>query len=217
MVLYDYFRSTAAWRVRIALALKGVSVERRFVHLLRGGGEQKTPAYLEVNPAGLVPALALDDGTVLTQSLAIIEYLDTLSPESKVIPPEPVLAARTRAVALAIACDIHPLGNLRIGAYLENDLGHNAAEILAWRRHWIAAGFAAIETMIDPAPFCFGAAPTIADICLVPQLFNAARFGVAMDSYPKIRAVGMACSGHPAFCETHPDVQPDRQETSPAP
>lgn len=209
MVLYDYFRSSAAFRVRIALALKGISVERRFVHLLRDGGEQKQPAYLSRNPQGLVPALELDDGTVVTQSLAIIEYLEALQPEPRLIPADPVRAAQARAAALVVACDMHPLGNLRVLAYLQKELGQNAGAVETWRSHWVTLGFAALETLIRPDPFCFGPAPTIADICLAPQVFNAERFGVDLSAFPKVRAVAAACGEHPAFRAAHPAAQPD--------
>lgn len=212
MLLYDYFRSSAAFRVRIALALKGISVERRFVHLLRG--EQNEREYLAKNPQGLVPALALDDGTVLTQSLAIIDYLETLKPEPRLIPADPVLAAHARAAALAIACDTHPLGNLRVVSYLEKELGQNETAVLQWRRHWVGRGLEAVEALIRPAPFSFGPAPTVADVCLAPQLFYAERFGVDLAPFPKIRAVAAACAEHPAFRAAHPAVQPD---ASPAP
>jgi maleylacetoacetate isomerase len=207
MVLYDYFRSSAAFRVRIALALKGITVERRFVHLARG--EQRSAAYLAKNPQGLAPALELDDGVVLTQSLAIIDYLDQLAPQPALLPADPVEAARVRAVALAIACDIHPLGNLRVVAYLQNELGQDEAAALAWRRHWVAEGFAALDRMIAPAPFCFGPEPTLADVCLAPQVFYAERFGLDLAPSPNIRAAADACAAHPAFRAAHPSVQPD--------
>lgn len=217
MLLYDYFRSSAAYRVRIALALKGISVERRFIHLLRDGGEQKQAAYRAKNPQGLVPALELDDGTVLTQSLAIIDYLETLEPEPRFVPADPVRAARVRAAALAIACDTHPLGNLRVVSYLQEELGQSESAALQWRRHWVRLGLEAVEALIEPAPFCFSAAPTLADICLAPQLFYAHRFGVGLDAYPKIRAVGDVCAAHPAFLAAHPATQPDAAEAAAGP
>jgi len=209
MVLYDYFRSSAAYRLRIALALKGLSVERRFVNLLKDGGAQKSEAYRRINPQALVPALELDDGTVLTQSLAIIEYLDALQPEPRLIPADPVLAAKARAVALAIACDIHPLGNLRVLSYLQNELALGEEAVAAWRERWVCEGLAAIERLIAPAPFTFGAEPTIADICLAPQLFYAARYAISLEPFPRVRAVGEACDAHPAFRAAHPSSQPD--------
>ncbi len=215
MIFYDYFRSSAAYRVRIALAIKGISVERRFVHLLRG--EQKQPAYLAKNPQGLVPALELDDGTVLTQSLAIIDYLETLKPEPRLIPADPVLAARVRAAALAIACDTHPLGNLRVVEYLQERLGQSEPVVLEWRRHWVRVGLQAVEALIRPSPFCFTAQPTIADVCLAPQLFYAERFGVGLETYPRIGAVAATCVEHPAFLAAHPAAQPDAAEAAPGP
>ncbi len=215
MILYDYWRSTAAYRVRIALALKGFVVERRFVHLLRG--EQAGAAYRQKNPQARVPALELGDGRVLTQSLAIIDYLDAIRPEPRLTPSDPVRAANARAVALAIACDIHPLGNLRVANYLRDELKQGDMEVGAWRRHWIASGFEAIEAMIAPGPFCSGDTPTIADICLAPQVFSAERFGVPLEPYPKIRNVAAACATHPAFATAHPFAQPDAERTTPAP
>lgn len=209
MLLYDYFRSSAAFRVRIALALKGITVERRFVHLLRDGGEQKRPAYLSKNPQGLVPSLELDDGTVLTQSLAIIEYLETLQPEPRLVPADPVAAAQVRAAALVIACETHPLGNLRVLAYLERKLDQEKRAIEEWRAHWVTLGFEALEALIRPEPFCFGATPTLADVCLAPQAFYAQRFGIGLEAYPKVSAAVAACADHPAFRAAHPLAQPD--------
>lgn len=211
MILYDYFRSSAAYRVRIALELKGIAVERRYVHLVRGGGEQRLPVYLAKNPQGLVPALELDDGAVIPQSLAIIDYLEHLQPEPRIIPADPVLAAKARAVALAIACDIHPLTNLRVGDYLAAALGRRPQEIETWRRHWFETGLGAVEQMIAPGPYCFGAALTIADLCLAPQLFTARRFGAQLDHLPKILAVEAACLALPAFRAAQPSMQPDAE------
>ncbi len=211
MILYDYFRSSAGYRVRIALALKGLVIERRPIHLLRDGGEQKQNSYRRKNPQGLVPALELDDGTILTQSLAIIDYLDAIEPEPRLIPDDPTLAAKARAVALAIACDVHPLANLRVTRYLSEELKLDEKSCDAWRRHWMAEGLAAIETLIAPAPFCFGAQPTIADVCLVPQIFNARRFGLALEKMPNILAVDAACARLPAFRAAHPSAQSDAE------
>ncbi|HEY8160713.1 MAG TPA: maleylacetoacetate isomerase [Methylocystis sp.] len=211
MLLYDYFRSSAAFRVRIALGLKELSVQRRFIHLLKRGGEQNADEYRRKNPQGLVPALELDNGETLTQSLAIIEYLDALQPEPRLVPAEPVLAAKARAVALAIACDIHPLGNLRVLSYLRDELQQSEDAIAGWRTHWVREGLRAIEQLIEPAPFCFGAQPTIADVCLAPQLFYAARFSISLEAFPKVRAAGAACDAHPAFQAAHPSAQPDAE------
>lgn len=212
MILYDYFRSSAAYRVRIAIELKGLTVERRPVHLLRGGGEQRRPEYLAKNPQALVPALELADGTVLTQSLAIIEYLEALKPEPRLAPTDPVLAARVRAVALTIACDIHPLTNLRVTGFLGAELGQSPPALEAWRRHWfLKGGLEAVEQMISPGPFCFGAALTLADICLVPQLYAARRFATPLEHLPKILAAEAACAELPAFQAAHPSVQADAE------
>lgn len=210
MILYDYFRSSAAYRVRIALNLKGLAVEHRPVHLLRGGGEQKRPDYLAKNPQALVPILELDDGTKLTQSLAIIEFLETLQPEPRLIPTDAVLAARVRAVALAVACEIHPLNNLRVINYLESKLNQSREAVEEWRRHWmLTGGLEAIEQMIEARPFCFGPTPTLADVCLIPQLFAAQRFGTPLDDCPKILNVNATCLQLPAFRAAHPSRQVD--------
>ncbi len=212
MILYDYFRSSAAYRVRIALALKSIDVERHYIHLLRGGGEHRRSAYLAKNPQGLVPALELDEGTVLTQSLAIIDYLETLKPEPRLIPSDPVIAARARAVALTIACDIHPLTNLRVANYLETELKQGVAQFERWRQHWfLKGGLEAVEQMLAPAPFCFGAEPTIADVCLIPQLFNARRFSTPIEHLPKLLAVEAACAKLPSFRAAHPSKQADAE------
>jgi maleylpyruvate isomerase len=212
VILYDYFRSSAAYRVRIALELKGLPVERRYVHLLRDGGEQRRPDYLARNPQGLIPALELDDGAVLTQSLAIIEYLETLKPEPRLTPADPLVAAKARAVALTIACDIHPLTNLRVVDYLGAEMKQSPATLDDWRRHWfLKGGLEAIERMIAPAPFCFGATPSIADLCLIPQLFAARRFATPLAHLPKILAVDSACADLPAFRAAHPSAQADAE------
>jgi maleylpyruvate isomerase len=212
MKLYGYFRSSAAYRIRIALNLKGLAVEHIPVHLLRDGGEQKMPEYLARNPQGLVPALELDDGTILTQSLAIVEYLDTISPNPRLIPGDPVLAAKVRAVALAIACDIHPLNNLRVLNYLKHPFNHRQEEVDVWIRHWILeGGLNAVEQLIEGNGFCFGASPSLADCCLVPQLFNARRFNVNFDHLPKILRTEKTCATVQAFADAHPLRQADAQ------
>jgi maleylpyruvate isomerase len=212
MKLYTYFRSSAAYRVRIALNLKGIEAEQVPVHLTKDGGQQRMPAYLAKNPQALVPALELDDGTVLTQSLAIIEYLDQTKPEPRLIPTDPVMGAKVRAVALAIACDIHPLNNLRVLNYLKGPLGGSQADADAWYRHWVLeGGLQAVERLITGAPFCFGTAPTLADVLLVPQVANVRRFDVPIDHLPKILAAEAACTALDAFARAHPSRQPDSQ------
>ena len=211
MKLYSYFRSSAAYRVRIALNLKAVAVEQIGIHLLKDGGQHRQVSYLARNPQGLVPALELDDGTVLTQSLAIIDYLESIFPRPRLIPADPLLAAKVRAVALTIACDIHPLNNLRVLTYLKETLGRSQEEADAWYRHWILEGLAAVETLIDGERFCFGDQPSMADACLIPQVFNAQRYKVDISHLRKIEAVNRHCNELPAFIAAHPAQQPDAE------
>ena len=196
--LYTYFRSSAAYRVRIALALKGVAHEAIRVHLARNGGEQHSPAYRDKNPQGLVPAFELDEGTVLTQSLAIIEYLDETQPGPALLPADAVGRARVRAIAQGIACDIHPINNLRVLQYLGGQLGATQEQKDAWYHHWIATGLQGLEAMLAGHPdtdrFCHGDTPTLADCCLVPQLFNARRFNCPLDAYPTLLRIDAACA-----------------------
>jgi maleylacetoacetate isomerase len=211
MILYDFFRSSAAYRVRIALNLKGLEAERRFVHLRRG--EQRAPAYLELNPQGLVPMLVVG-GRRLTQSLAIIEYLDERHPLPPLLPQGDEDRAFVRAVALAIACDIHPIDNTRVLHLLEHTLGLGAEARDAWYRHWIDEGFRAIEALLatrSAGAFCAGETPTLADICLVPQVANANRFKMDLSPYPRIRAINAACLELAAFDRARPDKQPDAE------
>jgi maleylpyruvate isomerase len=209
--LYGYFRSSAAYRVRIALNLKGVAHEHTFVHLLRDGGWQTTPEYLARNPQGLVPALELDGGDVLTQSLAIIEYLDEVHPEPPLVPGDAVMRARVRAIAQAVACDIHPLNNLRVLKYLRHEMGQSKEAVDAWYRRWIVTGFAAIETMIGDDGYCISGQVTLADVCLVPQIFNARRYEIDLAPYPRLGKVEAVCGDIPAFAGAHPDQQPDAE------
>ncbi len=212
MKLYGYFRSSAAYRVRIALNLKNIAVEHVSVHLLKDGGQQKLPEHVARNPQGLVPALELDDGSLLTQSLAIIEYLDAIEPQPHLVPADPLAAAKVRAVALAIACEIHPLNNLRVLNYLKGELQHSQEEADRWYRHWVLeGGLNAVEQMLPGDAFCFGGSPTLADCCLVPQLFNARRFNVPLDHLPKILRAEQSCAAMPAFAEAHPARQADAQ------
>lgn len=212
MILHDYWRSSAAFRVRIALALKGLEPGRRYVHLRKG--EQRAPGFLARNPQGLVPVL--EDGPLtLTQSLAIIEYLEETHPKPPLLPARAAERAWVRAVALAVACEIHPLNNTRVLAWLERDLGLDEAARNRWYAHWVSEGLAAIEKMLaarpGPGPFCLGAAPTIAAVCLVPQVFNAWRFKVPVEPYPLVLAVVEECMKLPAFDLAQPSRQPDAE------
>lgn len=210
MKLYDYWRSSAAYRTRIALNLKGVSYDLREVHLIKGGGAQKTADYRAKNPQGLVPALQLENGVVLSQSLAIIEYLEETIPTPPLLPADAVGRAQVRAMAAHIACDIHPLNNLRVLNYLKGPLGHDQAAVDAWYRHWIAEGFSALETQAKGhgGSFLYGAEPTLADICLVPQMFNARRFNCDLTPYPTLVEIDGRCQRIDAFARAHPDRQP---------
>ncbi|GIK80626.1 MAG: maleylacetoacetate isomerase [Alphaproteobacteria bacterium] len=211
MKLYSYFRSSAAYRVRIALELKQLSCEMQSIHLTRDGGRQWSAQYRAVNPQARVPALALSTGEVLTQSLAIIEYLDEVYPDPPLLPAEAVQRAQVRAAAQLVACDIHPLNNTSVLNYLKGTLGHDQATVDAWYRNWILLGFDALEAVIRPGPYAFGAHVTMADLCLVPQVFNARRFKVPLDDYPKITAVEAACLALPAFDKARPENQPDAE------
>jgi maleylpyruvate isomerase len=211
VILYGYFRSAAAFRVRIALNLKGLAAEPRYVHLRKN--EQQAPEFLARNPQGLVPVLQVD-AAVLTQSLAIVEYLDETHPEPPLLPPNPLGRARVRALAQIVACDTHPIDNLRVLSYLRGPLGHADEEVNAWYNHWIALGLAAIETRLgesESGRFCHGDAPTLADICLVPQVANATRFGLELTPFPRVRAVYDAALALPAFAAAMPMMQPDAE------
>lgn len=211
MTLYSYFRSSAAYRVRIALNLKELQYEIVPVHLQKEGGIHLKPEYAAINPQKRVPALKLDTGEVLVQSLAIIEYLEEVSPQPRLLPTDPIERAKARAIAQVIACDIHPLNNLAPLRYLKNQLGQDQAKIDAWYQHWVLEGFEALEEMITPGPYACGAQPTIADICLVPQVANARRFKIPLDRFPKIVAVDAACAKLPAFEAARPENQPDAE------
>lgn len=206
MKLYTYFRSSAAYRVRIALALKGLSYESIPIHLVRR--EHRAPDYLAVNPQGRVPSLD-HDGEIVIQSPAILEYLDEVHPQPPLLPGDALHRARIRAVAAIVACDIHPLNNLSTLAYVKETLGADQAAADAWYAHWVTEGFSAIEPLIAPAPFAFGEQPTMADVYLMPQIFNARRFAVPLDAFARIRAVEAACAAHPAFQAAAPAAQPD--------
>jgi maleylacetoacetate isomerase len=214
MKLYTYFRSSAAYRVRIALNLKGLAVEALPVHLLKDGGQQRQDAYRQINPSALVPTYQ-DERITLTQSMAIIEYLDERYPAVPLLPTDLPGRARVRELAQIIGCDIHPVNNLRVLRYLVDELGLDEAQKGAWIRHWIGEGLASLEAHLarDPAagPFCHGGAPTIADCFLVPQVFNAQRFGVELDAYPNIARINGLCVDLPAFQAAHPALQADAE------
>jgi maleylpyruvate isomerase len=211
MKLYSYFRSSAAFRVRIALNLKGLDYEYVPIHLVKDGGRNRSAEYRAVNPHMRVPALALPDGKVLVQSLAIIEYLDEVYPEPPLLPPDSVKRANVRSVAQIIACDIHPLNNIGPLRYIKDKFDQPQDKIDAWYHHWILEGFEAVEALIEPGPYAFGPMVTLADICLVPQVFNARRFKVPLDRFPRITAVEAACLKVPAFDKARPENQPDAE------
>ena len=214
MKLFSYFRSSAAWRVRIALAWKGIEHGQVPVHLLRDGGQQRSESYLRVNPQGLVPALE-EGGKVLAQSIAILEYLEETHPQPPLLPADPWRRAEVRAMALAIACDIHPLNNLRVLNYLKGPLGQDAVAVSVWYRHWIAEGLAPLEELArlhgDGKQYLYGDSVTLADVCLVPQVYNARRFGCDLAPYPTLVAVDEYLGTLPAFAAARPEAQPDAE------
>lgn len=210
--LYTYWRSSAAYRVRIGLNLKGLHCEQVPVHLVRDGGEQHAPAYQAINPQELVPVL-MHGQRVVRQSLAILEYLDETFPEPALLPATARARARARAIALMVACDVHPLNNLRVLQYLEREWNVPQSERDGWVRHWIIEGFRAVEDLLANDPntgdYCEGDIPSIADCCLVPQVYNARRFGVDLAPYPTITRIEQACLALPAFADARPEAQPD--------
>lgn len=214
MKLYSYFRSSAAYRVRIALNLKGLQYDYVAKHLLRDGGEHKQAHYLALNPQGFVPALE-HDGALLTQSVAIIEYLDEVFPEPRLLPAKPAERAIVRAMSLLIACDIHPLNNLRVLNYLKSPLGQDSAAIGAWYQHWIAEGFAALEPLIAKhsadGRYCFGGAVSMADVLLAPQVANSRRYRMDISVYPALSRVAAHLETLPAFAAARPENQPDAE------
>lgn len=206
MELFGYFRSTSSYRVRIALALKGLDCQALPVNLLKGA--QRQAEYLAINPQGRVPALRLDDGQLLVQSPAIIEYLEEICPEPALLPTTAASRAKVRGVAALIACDIHPLHNVSVLNQLRQR-GHDEEQVNQWIGHWISQGLAAVEQLIGDEGFCFGAEPGLADVYLVPQLYAAERFAVDLEGYPRIRRVAGLAALHPAFMQAHPACQPD--------
>ncbi|HUJ02809.1 MAG TPA: maleylacetoacetate isomerase [Rhizomicrobium sp.] len=212
--LYTYFRSSAAFRVRIALNLKGIKPDQKFVHLLKDGGQQFADPYQALNPQNLVPTLVHGDD-VIRQSLAIVEYLDEVHPEPPLLPEDALGRARARAIAYAIACDIHPINNLRVRKYLLKELHHSDAEILAWQVHWMKLGFEAIEQMLagekETGRFCHGDTPTLADVCLIPQMANARGAEMDLSPYPTLKRIEKAAYELPAFMDALPKNQPDAE------
>ncbi len=215
MKLYSYFRSSASFRVRIALALKGLPYDYIPVHLVKGGGQQFSAEYKAMNPAALVPVLKDDDGSVLTQSLAIIEYLEETRPNPPLLPADAAGRARVRALALSIACEIHPLNNLRVLGYLTKTLGVTEDQKNAWYRHWVEAGLETVEALLAgdarTGAFCHGDVPTMADVLLVPQIFNAQRFNCRLDHVPTVMRIHQHCLSLPAFATSVPAEQPDAE------
>lgn len=208
--LHSYFRSSAAYRCRIALNLKGLAHDTAFVHLIKDGGQHNAPAYRALNPQALVPTLE-HDGKVITQSLAIIEYLDEIQPMPSLLPGDAPSRANIRAFALAIACDIHPVNNLRVLNYLKGPLRQDQAAADAWYRHWIKDGLDACEKLLPATAsrFAFGDQPTMADACLIPQMYNARRYKCDLSGVPRLVAIDAACLALPAFANAAPEAQPD--------
>ena len=211
MKLYSYFRSSAAYRVRIALNFKGIAYETKSIHLIKDGGHNKRPEFRAVNPQMRVPVLVTPAGNVLIQSLAIIEYLEETHPEPALLPKDPIARAKVRGLAELIACDIHPLNNTSPLRYLKNQLHQEQSAIDAWYHHWVLTGFEALEALLEPGPYAYGDKVTLADLCLVPQVNNARRLKVPLDRFPKIVSVDAACLALPAFDRARPENQPDAE------
>jgi maleylacetoacetate isomerase len=212
MLFHGYFRSSAVYRCRIAFNLKALTPDETYVHLRKG--EQKSAPFSTINPQKLVPALTLDDGTTLTQSLAIIEWLDETQTGPKLLPADPLTRAKVRSFAQIIACDIHPLQNLRVLQYLKHELQQDQEGLDKWTTRWLTDGLSACESVVSRAEkhtFCFGETPSLADICLVPQMFSAERFNVELTHMPRLRAIAEACNALPAFANSHPSRQPDAE------
>ena len=205
-ILYDYFRSSASYRARIALNLKGIDYEQRSINL--AAGAQKDEAYRQLNPQGFVPTLEMD-GHRITQSLAICNYVNSIVPDPPFMPADAADRAHVLALALTVACDIHPLNNLRVLKYLKAEFDASEDAKDDWYRHWVAEGLVALEAMAEPraGAWLFGDEPSVADICLIPQLYNARRFSVPLDAFPTLRRVDETASGNPAFAAAHPDLQ----------
>ncbi len=211
MQLYSYFRSSAAYRVRIALNLKGLGYDTVPVHLVKDGGHNRRPEFRAINPQMRVPALVAPTGEVLIQSLAIIEYLDETHPDPPLLPKNPIARAQARALAEIIACDIHPLNNIGPLRYLKREMHQEQSAIDAWYHHWVIEGFAAFEALVRPGPYACGGEVTMADLCLVPQVYNARRLKVPLEKFPKIVGIDAACLKLPAFDRARPENQPDAE------
>jgi maleylacetoacetate isomerase len=209
--LYSYFRSSAAYRVRIALNLKGLAYETLPVHLVKDGGHNRRPEFRAVNPQMRIPALIAPTGDMLIQSLAIIEYLDETHPDPPLLPKNPIARAQARAFAEISACDIHPLNNVGTLRYLRREMHQEQSAIDAWYHHWVIDGFEAIEALMQPAPYACGGHVTMADLCLVPQVYNARRLKVPLEKFPKIVGIEAACLALPAFDRARPENQPDAE------
>ncbi|MEP4196884.1 MAG: maleylacetoacetate isomerase [Aliishimia sp.] len=213
MILYSYWRSTTSYRVRAALNLKGVAYETAPVDLV--AGEQRDPTYMSLNPGAGVPTLVLDDGTALTQSMAILDYIDATWPEPRLIPADPLERAKVLAAAHSFALDVHPVNNLRVVKHIQNEFTTTDDTVREWMQHWMTKGCTALEEQISPdTTFSFGEAPDIADLCLVAQLYNAHRWGVDLTPFPKINRVETACLAIPEIAAAHPDKQPDAKVTT---
>jgi maleylacetoacetate isomerase len=211
MKLYSYFRSSAAYRVRIALNFKGIAYETVPVHLVKDGGHNRRPEFRAVNPQMRIPALVAPTGDVLLQSLAIIEYLEEVQPDPPLLPKDPIARANVRALADIVACDIHPLNNVGPLRYLKREMHQEQSAIDAWYHHWVIEGFEALEALVEPAPYACGTEVTMADVYLVPQVNNARRLKVPLDSFPKILGIEAACLKLPAFDRARPENQPDAE------
>lgn len=208
LILYGYWRSTTSYRVRAALNLKGVSYEMRSVDLV--AGDQRSDDYAAINPGKGVPSLVLEDGTVLTQSMAILEYIDATWPSPRLIPSDPLERARVMAAAHVVALDIHPVNNLRVIGQLKARFGASGEDAQAWMQHWMREGFTALEAMLEDGPeFAFGDSPGLADLCIVAQVYNAHRWGLSLESFPRVARIEAACLGVPEIAAAHPDQQED--------